>query len=65
MAKLGESIAVKTAFEAFQIFDATSNGRISRDDFVKFAAHERDSLKQLNPVEAENVYKCVLEISDI
>ena len=62
MAKLGESVAVKTAF---QMFDTNSDGRISREDLEKYAAHERDSLKQLNPVEAENVYKCVLEISDM
>ena len=62
MAKLGESVAVKTAF---QMLDANSDGRFSREDTVLFAAHERDSLKQLNPVEAENVYKCLLKISDI
>ena len=45
----GESVTVKTAF---QMIDATTNGRISREDFEKFAAHKRDNVKQLNPVEA-------------
>ena len=45
----GESVTVKTAF---QMIDATTNGRISREDFEKFAAHKRDNVRQLNPMEA-------------
>ena len=45
----GESVTVKTAF---QMIDASPDGRISREDFEKFASHERDNVIQLNTVEA-------------
>ena len=57
----GQSVTVKTAF---QMIDVSSDGRISREDFEKFTVHQRDNVKQLNPVEAD-AYEGFMAISDL
>ena len=58
----GTSTTMKTVFK---MVDVPLNGKISREDFVKYAEHERDHLKLLNPDEAEKVYSTILTLSDM
>ena len=58
----GTSITMKTVFI---MVDVPLDGKISREDFVKYAEHERDHLKLLNPDEAEKVYSTILALSNM
>jgi Ca2+-binding EF-hand superfamily protein len=56
------TVAMKTFFK---MADVPLDGKISREDFVKYAEHERDHLKLLNPGEAEKVYSNILALTDM
>ena len=56
------SITMKTVFKMVNV---PLDGKISREDFVKYAEHERDHLKLLNPDEAEKVYSTILALADM
>jgi Ca2+-binding EF-hand superfamily protein len=49
----------------FKMMDISPDGKISREDYVKYAEQERDHLKLLNPDEAEKVYSTFLALSDM
>ena len=57
-----DNVAMKTIFK---MMDLPPDGKISREDFVKYAEYERDHLKLLNPDEAEKVYSTFLAFSDV
>ena len=59
---MSANVAMKTVFKMFGV---PQNGKISREDFEKYAEQERDGVKSINPIEAENVYKGVMLISDV
>ena len=56
------NVAMKTVFK---MFDVPVDGRISREDFERYAEHERDGVKLLNSDEAEKVYSAIMSISDM
>ena len=47
-----ENVAIKTVFK---MFDIPLDGKLSREDYERYAEHERDVVKLLNPAEAETV----------
>ena len=55
------NVAMKTVFK---MFDVPLDGKISREDFERYAEHERDGVKLLNYDEAEKVYSAIMSISD-
>ena len=57
-----ENVAVKTVFKMFNV---PPDGRLSREDFERYAQYERDGVKLLNPTEAETVYSVLISISDM
>ena len=57
-----DNVAMKTMFK---MMDLPPDGKISREDFVKYAEYERDHLKLLNPDEAEKIYSTLLALSDM
>ena len=57
-----DNVAMKTIFK---MMDLPPDGKISREDFVKYAEYERNHLKLLNPDEAEKVYSTLLALSDM
>ena len=61
---MSESVTV-TMKTFFKMVDVPLDGKISRDDFVKYAEHERDHLKLLNAAEAEKVYSAIMTLSDM
>ena len=61
---MSESVTV-TMKTFFKMVDVPIDGKISREDFEKYAEHERDHLKLLNPAEAEKVYSAFMTISDM
>ena len=56
------NVAMKTVFK---MLDVPLDGKISREDFEKYAKHERDGVKSMNPDEAEKVYGGIMLISDV
>ena len=58
---MSANIAMKTVFKMFGV---PLDGKISREDFERYAKTERDGVMSINPVEAENVYKGLMLISD-
>ena len=57
-----DNVAIKTMFK---MMDLPPDGKISREDFVKYAEYERNHLKLLNPDEAEKAYSGILTLSDM
>ena len=57
-----DNVVIKTVFK---MMDLPPDGMISREDYVKYAEHERDHFKLLNPDEAEKVYSGILALSDM
>ena len=51
--KMSADVTMKTVFK---MADLPLDGKISREDYVKYAEYERDHLKLLNPDEAEKVH---------
>ena len=49
----------------FKMLGVPLDGKISREDFERYAEHERDGVKLLNPDEAEKVYSALMSISDM
>ena len=48
----------------FKMMEVPLDGKISREDFERYAEHERDVVKFLKPQEAEKVYSGLMSISD-
>ncbi len=60
--KMSDNVAMKTVFK---MMDISPDGKISREDFERYAKHERDVVKLLNPDEAEKVYSGLMSIGDM
>ena len=56
-----DNVAMKTAFKMMEV---PLDGKLSREDFERYAEHERDVVKFLKPQEAEKVYSGLMSISD-
>ena len=59
---MSENVAMKTVFK---MMDVPLDGKVSREDFERYAKHKRDGVKLLNPDEAEKVYSALMSISDM
>ena len=59
---MSDNVAMKTVFK---MLDVPLDGRISREDWERYAEHERDGVRLLNPDEAEKVYSALMSISDM
>ena len=59
---MSANVAMKTVFK---MFGMPQDGTISREDFEKYAKHQQDGVMSINPIEAENIYKGIMLISDM